>query len=308
MSSNTNKQTKICHFSDLHLPLARPVPPWRLLGKRVLGWANLRFNRGKTFHLAAFESLVGRLVEEDADLSVMTGDLTSLAFEFEFEEVDRILRKVGLDSQKTVVVPGNHDRYAISADFRCAFERGMSDWLPEGFSRERGYPFVRIVGSVALVGLDTAVWRNPARAAGYIGRDQVDRLVALLDSEEFLGKWPVIAMHHPPFHLRTAHLRDYRSGLDGVDYLVRALGDRAATIVHGHLHVTARRRIGNLDVIGVASGSNDAGSPARQLAYHIYTFDSSGLKKAEGMRHWPGRQHEDENFERFELPTEAPAD
>ncbi len=308
MSTDVKEQTKICHFSDLHLPLARPVPPWRLLGKRVLGWANLRFNRGKTYQLPAFESLIGRLVEEDADLSVMTGDLTSLSFEFEFEEVDRILRKVGLSSQKTVVVPGNHDRYAISADFQCAFERGMSDWLPDGFTRERGYPFVRIAGPVALIALDTAVWRNPARAAGYIGRAQVERLVALLDSDELAGKWPVIAMHHPPFHLREARLRDYRSGLDGVDRLVSSLGDRAATIVHGHLHVTARRRIGNLDVIGVASGSNDAGDLAHQLAYHVYTFDSSGLKKAEGMRHWPGRESEDERFERFELPTEALAD
>ncbi len=308
MCGNSRGQIRICHFSDLHLPLDRLIPPWKLIGKRLLGWANLRFNRSRTYKLEGFASMLEHIVQERADINVMTGDLTSLAFEFEFNRVDSILSRAGLDCKNTIIIPGNHDRYAISADLGDAFERAMTRWLPKGFIRDRGYPIVQTAGPVALIALDTAVWRNPARAAGYIARDQVERLEDILDSDEISGQWPVIAMHHPPFHLCQARFRDYRNGLDGLEDLMRILERRAATMLHGHLHRVSRRSIGKLDVIGVPAASNNTGEETTQLAYHVYTFERSGLVHAEAVRHWPDRSDEEMRFERLELPNEAHAD
>ena len=301
--SDTSPVIRIGHFSDLHLPLGRAVHPRQLAGKRLLGYLNLRFNRSKTHKLDAFAVLLAELVKERPDFTIMTGDLTSLAFEFEFAAIDELFRSAGLQPETTLIIPGNHDRYALLADIRCAFERSLAAWLPEGFSRSSGYPLCRLAPPVAIFGLDTAVWRNPIRAAGHLSAEQIARLRELLESARAQALFPIIAMHHPPFHLRRTWLRDYRSGLDGGDDLLTALSNRVCTVLHGHLHAFSRRRIQNLDVIGVPAASNDASCESRQLAYHVYTFSREGLKTAEGVRYWPRRSTG--QFERYALPLNA---
>lgn len=305
MNRPTKRQIRICHFSDLHLPLPEPAPLWRLVGKRCLGYPNLKFIRGKTYRLDAFEPLLEQMAGEQADLVVMTGDLSSLAFGFEFKQIDRLFRRYGLTPDTTVVLPGNHDRYTIGADLTGAFEKGMAPWLATGFDRDGGYPISTTVGPVTVYALDTARWRNPVRAAGYIAPNQILRLLEKMESDSSGDTWPVIAMHHPPFHLAPARLRDYRNGLDGLDRFIDALKTKNATVLHGHLHKFSRRQINGLDVIGVPSASNDSGTETSQLAYHVYTFAPEGLVKAEAVRHWPRNQTPQTRFERIELPGEA---
>jgi 3',5'-cyclic AMP phosphodiesterase CpdA len=308
MNSDAENQIRIVHFSDLHLPLNRLVPPWRLLGKRVLGWANLTFNRGKTHQLRVLTQLLGGIVDEKADLVLLTGDITSLALQFEYDELSGILNESGLEPETTLVIPGNHDRYTLGADLTNSFERGMSDWLPAGFSRgDNGYPLKRELGPVVVAGLSTSIWRNPARAAGYIDDPQIHRLIEIFKDDSLAGRWPVIAMHHPPFKRSAALLHDYRTGLDGTDNLLEALGDTKATVCHGHMHLASRRQIGNLDVIGVPSASNNTANPQTQAAYNVLTFSNRGLVRAQTVRLHPNREPE-HCFERIEMPKEINAD
>jgi 3',5'-cyclic AMP phosphodiesterase CpdA len=293
---------RICHLADLHLPLPRPIRPWHLLNKRVLGYLNLRLGRSTTHKLSAFEELLDSVAAEGADLTVIVGDVANLSLDFEYEAIGEMLRAVGLEPDNTVVIPGNHDRYTITADSSGAFEQGMAEWLPPGFSRSpAGYPFVQVAGPVELIALDTAVWRGPIRAAGRIDPDQIERTVAAVDRIAAAGRWPVIAMHHPPFRLDGALNRHYRTGLVGYDDFVEALDGRSATVLHGHLHYLTRRSIAGLDVIGAPSASNDCGRPDHQLAYCLYTFDRSGLTAAEVVRLWPDRGGES-RIERASLP------
>jgi 3',5'-cyclic AMP phosphodiesterase CpdA len=301
----TGDTIRICHFSDLHLPLQERVPLHRLMGKRGLGYANLRILRGKTHKLAAFEALLARAACEKADLTIITGDVANLAVEFEYAFIDRLLRGSGLDPATTMVLPGNHDRYTMGSDLRSAFETGMRDWLPPGFDRRAGYPIVRVLGPVLVMGLDTAVWRNAIRSSGHVDPVQVERLRAALRSDEAKYRWPVIALHHPPFCREGRLLRDYRSGLDGASLLTNSLEGTHATVLHGHLHELSRRAMGGLDVIGVTSASNDRGDAKLQLAYHLYTFNRTGLLSAVAVRHWPDRPAAD-RFERADLPHEVP--
>ena len=308
MVDETKEQIRVCHFSDLHLPLSDRIRLNRLVGKRCLGYVNLRFLRGQKYKLAPFVTMLQEIAREQVDLVIMTGDLTSLALDMEFEQAGRILLDAGLQPEKTIIVPGNHDRYTFGADLSCAFEKGMERWLSPGFVRAQDYPIIQKVGPVVVAALDTAVWRNPIRSAGYIGPDQIERLVSALDRDELRGCWPVIAMHHPPFRLRQARLRDFKDGLDGLEALLRALDHRRATILHGHLHRLSRRHKAGLEVIGVPSASHDAGNESGQMAYHIYTFGRGGLLHAEAVRHWPSGTNDKPLFERMELPEEAFAD
>jgi 3',5'-cyclic AMP phosphodiesterase CpdA len=303
MHVNAKDKVRICHFSDLHLPLTQTVPPWRLLGKRFLGYGNIRFRRGKTHKEEAFISLLEQMVAEKADLTVMTGDLTNLALEFEFSNVKRMFREAGLRPETTLVIPGNHDRYTLGSDLGCVFEKEMALWLPEGFSRKSGFPLIKKLGPVMIGAMDTAVSRQGIRDAGRVAGDQLERLVYVLEQEQAENYWPVIVMHHPPFRRSEGGFRDFMSGLVDWDKFVRAMGGRKATVLHGHMHRVSRLKIEGLDVIGVPSASNDKGDQARQLAYHVYSFERTGLKKIEIVRHWPSAPRKG-RFIRTELPDE----
>ncbi len=294
--------TRICQLTDLHLPLAQKVPLYKLIGKRSLGFSNLRFIRTRTHKRRPFERLCEEMQRAAPELVIITGDLTNLSLAFEFAEVDRVLRRVGLTPQNTIVIPGNHDRYTMGADLTNGFEHGMGDWLPENFSRSGGYPITRVVGSVAVAALDTAVWRSAMRAAGRVDPEQTKRLGAFLDQSARDGLWPLIAMHHPPFRLRRAALRDYRAGLAGLPLFEQAIAPYRATIIHGHLHYLSRRQIGSWDVIGAPSASNDVGLARAQLAFHCYDFNRTGLERARSVQYWPGQA---DPFKTTELPDEA---
>ncbi|MBW2700092.1 MAG: metallophosphoesterase [Deltaproteobacteria bacterium] len=289
---------RIAHLSDLHLPLTQSAPVWSLMGKRALGWFNLKMLRGNTHRLDVFLALLADLAEQSPDVVVITGDLVNLAYDFEFAEVARLLEEAGLDPARCVLVPGNHDRYTAGADRGAAFEKGMSDWLPPGLARRDGYPWLRKLGPICVLALDSAVWRGPARAAGRLADGQLERLAGLLDGLDD-SCHPVLAMHHPPIRLRGPALRDYRAGLSGFEGLFRVLGRRPATVLHGHLHRIGRSRRGAVEILGAPSASNDCGRSEDQAAYHLLTFSSRGLLSAQARRFWPGR------VEVQDLPDEA---
>ncbi len=302
MPSDQDARVRICHFSDLHLPLSGSVLPHQLVGKRFLGYGNIRFLRGKTHKREAFVRLLGCLASEEADFVVMTGDVTNLALPFEFAEAEQLFRDAGLTPQNTLVIPGNHDRYTMGADMGAAFEQQMAHWMPDGFSRGEGYPIVRKVGPIAIVALDTAVWRVGTRDAGRVEDGQMERMIEALSSDSIRACWPVISMHHPPFRREENFYKDFMSGLVGTEKLIQALDGRSATVLHGHMHAFSRRRIGDLDVIGVPSASNDKGDEISQLAFHVYTFSRNGLEEAQSVRYWPDEHGEEGRFERIPFP------
>lgn len=293
---------KICHLSDFHLPLPKEVPISRLLGKRLLGWANLTFKRSGTHKLKAFEALLEHLAAQDFDMVVVSGDLVNLALSFEYSQVTELFYKYGLVPETTIVLPGNHDRYTPGAQSSGIFERAMKQWLPNGFSSRTGYPIVRSVGPVTIAAMDTAVWRGPLRAAGLVKTSSLKRLAKVVSRDD--DRHLVVVTHHPPFRLEGSWNRHYRNGLSGYKKLVDLLCHRKCTLLHGHLHKLSRRQMGLMDVIGVPSASNVTGYLKSQLSYHVYTFDKSGLINAEAVVHWPDAVDKEHRFERRIIPGE----
>ena len=103
---------KIAHFSDLHLLSLEGVPAHRFLNKRLTGWINLRLKRGSIHRSAYVRAIAREVTRLDIEHVVVTGDLTNLALESEFELVrDLFEQDLGLDPSRVTIAPGNHDLY-----------------------------------------------------------------------------------------------------------------------------------------------------------------------------------------------------
>ncbi len=229
---------------------------------------------------------MAEVVKENADMTVITGDFTSLSLDFEFERISNMLDRAGFVPERTMVLPGNHDRYTFLADKTSAFERGMAKWLPPGFSENPTYPIVMKLGPVCLAGLDTAVWRGPVRAAGAVDAEALTRLTAALNSEEMKSLVKVIALHHPPVHRGSYLFKNYRTGLEGYEKFIESV-PKPAIVIHGHTHIASRVKENGLDIIGVPSASNNTGNPVTQLAYNKYILDEQNGLVVETVRLMP---------------------
>jgi 3',5'-cyclic AMP phosphodiesterase CpdA len=299
MKNQTETTTTIVHVSDFHLPISDTIPFRKFFSKRVLGWANLQFNRGKTHRKEPFIHLFKHLRDQGSSLCVATGDFVNLALESEFSAVADLFRENGFTAENLFCIPGNHDRYTPGAQYRGDFEKHFSEWLPFTGS-PRQYPTMKIVGNVAVIGLNTATWRGPIRAAGRLPKRQLKRLHHLLDNLD-ASLTPLIAMHHPPFAIGTHALKQYLDGMQRFQPLMDLLQGRKAVVLHGHIHILSDRMCGDVRVIGVPSASNDAGKSDKQLAYNTLRFDSDGLVEVTSTRYWPAR----DTFDTFPLNETA---
>ncbi|HEX4448270.1 MAG TPA: metallophosphoesterase, partial [Polyangiaceae bacterium] len=192
---------RIAHFSDLHLLSLDGVPLTRFLNKRLSGWANLRFKR-KHIHRSSYVRAIAReIARVKIDHVVVTGDLTNLALEPEFELAREVLRnELGIDPAEVTVVPGNHDLYTRGALTSRRFEGYFAEWLrgdlPDLAVDVGGgrFPVVKLRGSAAIIALSSAVPRLPLVAAGELGRAQLDALARVLAHPEVVRRTVVLAL------------------------------------------------------------------------------------------------------------------
>jgi 3',5'-cyclic AMP phosphodiesterase CpdA len=267
----------LAHLSDAHLsPL--PGAGWRAyIGKRLSGYLSWTGNRAKIHQSRILKLLVDDLRAQQPDHTAVTGDLINLSLAGEFTAAAEWLETVGQPDRVTVI-PGNHDAYVA-----MPWGQSLAHWAPymngarnpgEG-EREPGhfndFPFVRKLGSVALIGTSTAVPMPVFVAAGRLGREQLDRLRRQLTELGTEGLFRIVLIHHPPFGGGAYRRKSLLDASDFQDVLAEA---GAELVLHGHTHVSGLGRIasprGPIPVIGVPSASAvEAGhkDPAR---YHLY--------------------------------------
>jgi len=102
---------RIAHISDTHV-LSHAGTKWRdlLFNKRITGYANTLLRRGRV-HRREYLVAVLRAAAREADHVVVTGDITNLALESEFDDARALLDGV---APEVTVIPGNHDIYLPS--------------------------------------------------------------------------------------------------------------------------------------------------------------------------------------------------
>lgn len=236
---------RLAHASDVHVQVEVP----RTQGLLRLGWRRALAQvelagLGRARRFAEAERVLSRIAAAMAgsgvDHAVITGDLTCLAYEEEFERAKAALGPLAEDPGRLSIIPGNHDRYTLNAARERRFERHFGPLLRSDLPRfcgPQGYPFVRLLGrEAAVVGLDsTRLAPFPGFAFGQIGREQLARLSALLDAPELRGRSVAVLVHHAPL-LESGRPDTVTHGLRDAGALLRALAGRPCSLHHGHVH------------------------------------------------------------------------
>ena len=264
----------LAHLSDVHLPPLPAVRPHQLANKRVLGYLNWKKNR-HTIHLReVLDTLVADMLAQAPDQIAVTGDLVNLALEQEFAPVRQWLDSVGQPDRVTVV-PGNHDAYVRSTQHRFAqslhpFLRG--DEAGEG---EVQFPFLRRRGSLALIGLSSAVPTAPLMATGRLGEAQLAALGQLLAQLAGENLFRVLLIHHP---LTSASRQKWLSDAPDLLALLRRHG--VELVLHGHDHVHATVWVEGprapIPVVGVPSASALASGHHPGAGYNLFSIARDG--------------------------------
>lgn len=303
---------RIAHFSDLHLLSLEGVSLGRFLNKRLTGWAMLRFHRKSVHKPSAVRAVADEVKRAKIDHVAITGDLTNLALEPEFELVRKFIEgDLGLHPDQVSVIPGNHDVYTRGSAHKRRFEEYCRGWiqsdLPEFGVEHHGarYPYVKLRGPCAIIGMSTAVPRGPLMAAGQFGSAQIDQLQKLLEHDEIKRRTKVILQHHPAHNLRNRVIA-YLEGLHDSKRMVAKLARlEHGLILHGHSHIRVRRTIetevGRIDVVGATSASLLSDHPHRHSGFNLYEFDDTTGKLVAIEAHVLG---DDGKFKREDIPVD----
>ena len=268
----------LAHFTDVHLPPIVGFDPRYWNVKRALGFLN--WQRGRKFvHTREMaDRLIGDVKALRPDHIAITGDLVNLGLPGEHVAALSWLQSVGAPDRVTVV-PGNHDVYSsIHGD------EGIARWAAYmgGDADTHAFPFVRRLGPIALVGLNSAVETPPFFAGGKLGPDQIEVAGDLLDRLADDGAIRVVLIHHPPFDGMTTA----RRSLKDAKLFKRMLEKSGAELLlYGHNHTPHMMWLpsetGPVAVIAGGSASAARRHKNEALAsYNLFTF----FKSNQGLR------------------------
>jgi len=276
---------RIAHVSDLHV-LSRTAAHWRsvVFNKRVTGYANLLLRRGRVHRR---EFLLRVLAEAAAQSNhlVVTGDITNLSLEHEYEEARELLATAAQRTEVTVV-PGNHDIYLPSIHrggrFAHHFGAFMGSDLPElACDVPAGpFPWVKLRGRAAFIGLSSAVPRPPFVAGGFVGRPQLAALERILAHPAVSQRTPIILIHHPAVDVRPRPVQ-LRDGLIDAAAFRATVGTLPhALLLFGHLHLrrryTVRTTSGTLDAICASGAALNHQNESVRAGFNLYVIDDRG--------------------------------
>lgn len=273
----TRKSFTLAHLSDPHLSTPEGLRARDFLGKRALGYLSWRTHRRAEHRGEILTALAEDLERVRPDHVAVTGDLTQVGLPAELRQAGAWLRSLG-DAEAVSVVPGNHDVYLreLSADMLASW-KGYMQSDPGDHPGARGdgqaaFPFLRVRGPLALIGVSTAAPSAPLLATGRIGRAQLDKLESLLVHAADARLFRVLLMHHPA----CASISPRRKRLvDGADLRSLIAHRGVELVLHGHSHRSTHSLLavpgGEAPAIGVPSASAIGSRPGRGARYNVYT-------------------------------------
>lgn len=273
----------VAHLSDIHLPMPPAPGIGALMNKRLLGYLSWHVRRRHNHRPEVLEALQRDLRIQAPDHIAVTGDLVNISLPAEFRQAARWLARLGPPDRVTVI-PGNHDAYIPLpwADSWSHWAPYMASETEQGeviaHTRFEDFPVVRRRGSVALVGLTSAVPTGLGLASGRLGAHQAAMLKDRLGELGAEGLFRIVLIHHPPIAGTT---KPRKSLIDGELFQDAIETAGAELVLHGHDH---RFELGDFQgpqgpvpVVGVASASAARATektPASQ--YHLYDIERTG--------------------------------
>jgi 3',5'-cyclic AMP phosphodiesterase CpdA len=202
------------------------------------------------------------------DLVIVTGDLTDRGLPEEYAEFRRVIAPI---ADRTVVLPGNHDR-------RDALRAALPDLIP-GTPADGPLHYVVEGYPIRLIALDSLI---EGSGRGRLGPGQL----AWLDRT--LGDAPdrptVVALHHPPFSTGIDHVDAV--GLEDADALGTIVARHAQVerVIAGHVHRAMQRRWFGTLASTAPSTTHAVALDFRPGADALYIYETPGLQ----LLHWRG--------------------
>lgn len=272
---------RLLHLSDLHF-FRLSLNPMQFGSKRWVGNVNYLFKRRKEHQQQRLDTLPAFCQEHGITHVLITGDLTTTAYDPEFELARSFVSNL---HTPTFVIPGNHDHYTREAHRVQRFY----DFFPAPGASHR-FPFHmrehllqahELGHDWWLVAMDTAIATPLFSSNGYFSPDLEARLIETLSL--FSPNEKVILMNHFPLFDNDLPMKTLKRS----DRL-RALLSRFPQVklyLHGHTHrhciadlrpshfpilldagSTTHRNQGTMNLIHIA----DAG-----CAIHAFRYDPS---------------------------------
>ncbi len=307
---------RIAHVSDIHVRDFSGIRARDFLNKRVTG-ATTVLGR-MTRHLPhILKAMLDDISSQNVDHLAVTGDVSNLSFESEFRAVVRMLSSFGECSSKVSVVPGNHDVYTRKVARQGLFEEHFlhfmrgdipysccnSDEFRDNNNNTNNissinnadtsvgnrndsynnnvYPYVKVFGHVALIGISSAQPRPWFSATGMVGEEQLSRLQGILARPELEGKYKVIMLHHSVLNAPHCRWHRFRKLLDAAQLREVLAQGGVNLVLSGHSHERdATRFAGNNRIIQVRSvpaGGFQSENPKRKACYAIHSISDDGV-------------------------------
>ncbi len=302
----------LAHLSDPHLaPLPRPRIA-ELASKRLTGYLNWLRKRRAIHRSDALAAIVRDLRRERPDHIAVTGDLVNIALPAEFENARRWLDQLGTPADVTLVPGNHDAYVAAAEALRerlwapyMAGDAASGDSpsprvrgegrgegayseaqtrgkAPSPGAQERAdlsphagrgaFPFLRLRGPVALIGVSTAVPTPPFMATGLLGAPQIAEMTALLAATA--SQFRVVLIHHPPHVVPKSRIKRL---VDAAAFREAIAAVGAELVIHGHDHMRSLAWIdgprGRVPVIGVPSASAACGMDHDAAGYNLYRID-----------------------------------
>jgi len=244
------------------------------MGKRVTGYLNWTRSRSRIHSMGILAQIVSDMRAHHPSHVAMTGDISNIGLPAEFQLARSWLETLG-NPEDVSFVPGNHDAYVRGSlpDLASAFAPWTTGEKPPGES----FPYLRIRGDVALIGLSSGVPTPLFIASGYLGKSQLQAAEKFLTETGERGLVRVIMLHHPP-EATASHLARGLTDARSFAALIRRAG--AELIIHGHNHKLSLKRLqgphGLVPVVGVPSASAVHGKPHHRAGYHLFEISGRG--------------------------------
>lgn len=263
---------RLAHLSDIHLGPLPDVAYRDLASKRITGYVNWHRNRRRFLRDNVIDAIVADMKAAEPDHIAVTGDLVNLALDIEIDMARQWLELLGT-AEDVSVVPGNHDAYVPGAfDKVC---RSWGAWMTgDGAGPpvdRQTFPYLRVRGNVALIGVTSARATAPFMANGYFREAQSHRLANVLDATGKQGLFRIVMIHHPPVrgavgpHKRLFGIRRFQKTV---------LEHGGELVLHGHSHLPSLFTIPGPDgrqvpVVGVAAAGQAPGGLKPAAQYNL---------------------------------------
>lgn len=268
---------RLIHITDPHLSTLTGQSFRALSTKRRSGYLSWT-QRRRLIHLQeTLQQLIAAVRGESADQIVLTGDLVQIGLADEIREVSDWLAELA-PPQQVFYVPGNHDVYATDSwAAQRQYWNSVLPLAPAGTpdTSHSGYPLVRDIGSVRLIGASSACVTPLFSARGALGGEQLQRLAIVLKEAREQGYMPCLAMHHPPL----PGMAPWRKALREVKAIKAMIATLQPALVWcGHLHRNIELNEQDSRIFCTASASC-----VQHASYRIFDIEQT---LEGGHNHW----------------------